>query len=345
MKFLIIILFLVIIVLDFATPSPYIFGYLYVAPILLSNYRLNRSDVELVTLISVVLTLLNLLVPGEDIIKLEGLTNRILVVLALLLTAFLSKQNRQYQETLTRQRVELETEKRLATLREDFASTLTHDLKTPLLGGIETLKAFEQEKFGPVSLPQHKVLGIMIRSHRNTLQLVETLLDIYKNDTQGLHIETEPLDIVPLAEMAIASLIELASARSVYIQHRDLDTEFRHSCWVKGDALQLHRVFVNLLTNAINHSQRGGKVEVIFSTSEGYHIVEVADQGQGITDKELPLLFERFYQGHGDRQATGTGLGLYLCRQIIEAHGGKIWVRQRSPQGAVFAFSLKHHII
>jgi len=338
-------LFLVIIILDFATVPPYVFGYLYVAPILLANYRLHTPNTQLVTLVSVVLTLLNLFVPGVEVIKLESVVNRFLVVLALLLTAFLSKQNRLYQETLTRQRIELETEKRLAGLREDFASTLTHDLKTPLLGGIETLKAFEQEKFGAVSLPQHKVLGIMIRSHRNTLQLVQTLLDIYKNDTQGLYIETEPLDLVPLAEMAIASLIELASARSVYIQQWDLDTDFRNSCWVKGDALQLHRVFVNLLTNAINHSKRGGKVEVIFSTGEGYHIVEVADQGQGITDKELPLLFERFYQGHGDRQATGTGLGLYLCRQIIEAHGGKIWAQQRSPQGAVFAFSLKSHIV
>jgi two-component system NarL family sensor kinase len=68
--------------------------------------------------------------------------------------------------------------------------------------------------------------------------------------------------------------------------------------------------------------------------------VQILDEGLGIPAEEFPHLFERFYQGHSDRQAKGTGLGLYLSRQIIESHGGKIWAEQRSPQGTIFSFCL-----
>jgi two-component system NarL family sensor kinase len=68
--------------------------------------------------------------------------------------------------------------------------------------------------------------------------------------------------------------------------------------------------------------------------------VKVLDNGPGITEDELPYLFERFYQGQSDRQAKGSGLGLYLTRQIIEAHGGTIWAENRKPQGALFGFRL-----
>ena len=72
-------------------------------------------------------------------------------------------------------------------------------------------------------------------------------------------------------------------------------------------------------------------------------VVKILDSGSGITTEELPFLFQRFYQGHSDRQAKGTGLGLYLCRQIIEAHQGIIWADNRDPVGAVFGFKLPIH--
>jgi len=104
--------------------------------------------------------------------------------------------------------------------------------------------------------------------------------------------------------------------------------------------VQLERVFVNLLTNAINYSPRGGKVEIVMKSYASYQVVKVIDRGLGITDDELPHLFERFYQGHSDRQAKGSGLGLYLSRQIIDAHGGMIWAENKLPLGALFGFRL-----
>lgn len=179
----------------------------------------------------------------------------------------------------------------------------------------------------------------MTRSHKSTLQLVETWLDVYRNDSEGLALHLEPVSLGEIAEQAIATLTELAATRRVYVVLSYGDSDFRRSIWVNGDPLQLQRVFSNLLINSINHSPRGGKVEVILSNSAS-PTVKITDNGPGITQDELPHLFERFYQGHSDRQAKGSGLGLYLTRQIIEAHGGTIWAGNRTPHGALFGFHL-----
>ena len=173
-----------------------------------------------------------------------------------------------------------------------------------------------------------------------SLQLVETLLDVYRNDAEGLKLQLAPVNLVALAEEVIATLTDLSAARRVYISMSYGESDFRRSLWVNGDAVQLQRVFVNLLTNGINHSPRGGKVEIVMESYASYQVVKVIDSGLGITDDELPHLFERFYQGHSDRQAKGSGLGLYLSRQIIDAHGGIIWAENKLPLGALFGFRL-----
>jgi two-component system, NarL family, sensor kinase len=187
---------------------------------------------------------------------------------------------------------------------------------------------------------QQQVLDTMARSHKSSLQLVETLLDVYRNDTEGLKLEMTPVDLTNLAEEVASRLIEFAANRRVHISVSYGDSDWRRALWVRGDALQLERVFNNLLVNAINHSRRGARVEVILEPQTSYQVVKILDTGVGIQSEQLPYLFERFYQGHSDRQAKGSGLGLYLSRQIIEAHGGIIWAENRASTGAMFAFKL-----
>ena len=272
--------------------------------------------------------------------RLPQLQMRAIAAMALIVTGILSNRIRTKEEAIALTRGKLEAQEELVKVREDFASTLTHDLKTPLLGAMETLKAFEQEKFGAVSPAQQKVLATMVRSHANSLQLLETLLDVYRNDTEGLKLELAPVDLVVLAEEAASTLTELAANRRVYLSFSYGDSDWRQSLWVQGDALQLLRVFTNLLVNAINHSRRGERVEVVLEPQTSYQVVKILDTGAGIQSEQFPHLFERFYQGHSDRQAKGAGLGLYLSRQIIAAHGGIIWAENRVPSGAIFAFKL-----
>jgi len=337
---LIFITFAIVIGLEYATASEYVFGYLYIGPILLTNYRLGRKATLKVTLAASGLTLLNLVFPARPVLIASTVANRLIAVLALLVTGWLSDRILCYKEAIAQQQAQLRYQQQLSSMREDFISTLTHDLKTPLLGAIETIKSFQKGQFGECNSAQQKVLEMMVRSHNSTLQMVETLLDIYRYDSEGLKLQLSPVNLVSLAAEVIATLTDLAATRRVYVSLNYGESDFRRTLWVKGDTLQLQRVFTNLLINGINHSSRGGKVEVTLEFDSGNVVAKIIDSGQGINPNEIPHLFERFYQGHSDRQSKGSGLGLYLSRQIIAAHGGTIWAENRKPSGALFGFRL-----
>jgi two-component system, NarL family, sensor kinase len=333
-------LMVIIFIFEFATPSEFIFGYLYTVPILLASARSQRRRTAQITIVAIGLTLLNLWIPTPSLITLATIANRLIAATALWVVGLLSDRNRFYQETITQQQKQIEANQTLMRLREDFTYTLTHDLKTPLLGAIETLKAFQEERFGQVSSTQHQVIDTMTRSHQTSLQLVNTLLDVYRNDAEGLHLDLAPVELTALAEETVSSLLDLAANRRVHLSFQYGDTQIRPSLWVNGDRLQLQRVFTNLLVNAINHSRRGDRIEILLESQAAYQVVKIRDTGSGIPPDELGRLFERFYQGKSDRQAKGTGLGLYLSRQIIAAHGGTIWAENLVPSGALFGFKL-----
>lgn len=333
-------LFFIVILMEYSTPNDYVFGYLYSGAILLANYWFGRVAMLQATGIAVCLTMLNIWLPVGNVIHIYTVASRAIASLSLIVTGILSDRLRRSQAAIATARAKLESQEELVRLREDFASTLTHDLKTPLLGAIETLKALQQEKFGAVLPAQQQVFTTMVRSHQNSLQLLETLLDVYRNDTEGLKLNLVPVDLTSLAEAAASTLMELAANRRVHISFNYGASDWRQALWVNGDPLQLQRVFHNLLVNAINHSRRGDRIEVVLETQAAYQVVKILDTGAGIQPEQFPHLFERFYQGHSARHATGSGLGLYLSRQIITAHRGIIWAENRMPQGAMFAFKL-----
>jgi two-component system, NarL family, sensor kinase len=333
-------LFFAVLILEFSTPVDYLFGYLYAVPILLASFRFGRTAAIYATTTAVFLTLSNLWIPGGQIITMVMVVDRAIASATLIMTGWLSENNHSYRAAIAKQQSQLDVQQQLVRLREDFASTLTHDLKTPLLGEIAALEAFQHEKFGTVTAKQQQVLAMMFRSHQTSLQLVETLLDVYSNDIKGLNLSLEPVDLTALAQEVVSHLSTLAAADRIYLSLNYGASDFRQSLWVNGDRLQLQRVFTNLLKNAIEHSRRGERVEIVLESQAHQQVVKILDSGSGITTTQLPYLFQRFYQGHSNRQAKGTGLGLYLCRQIIEAHQGIIWAENRFPVGAVFGFKL-----
>jgi two-component system NarL family sensor kinase len=346
-KILIIVtIFISLVFLEYSTPNNYVFGYLYSGSIVLVNYWFGGMATISATFLAVCLTVLNIWIPGNESIQAFTIANRFIAAIALIVTGFLSQRLSKTQQTIALTQNQLAAQEQLLRLREDFASTLTHDLKTPLLGAIETIKAFQQEKFGAVSPSQQKVLATMARSHQTSLVLLETLLDVYRNDIEGLKLNLAPVDLVVLAETAASTLMELAANRRIHISLNYGDSDWKRSLWVLGDALQLQRVLDNLLINAINHSRRGDRVEVVLESLLSYQVVKILDTGAGIPPEQFPHLFERFYQVNSDygslsqRQAKGSGLGLYLSRQIIEAHNGIIWAENRVPNGAIFGFKL-----
>lgn len=335
---LIITLFAVLITLEYSTPPEYVFGYLYTAPILLASLRLHRPITLPITFVAVVLTLLNLFIPITKEVDFAEITNRLIAGAALITTGLLGNVNRQrYQRIITHQEAELKFQEQLVHIREDFIYTLTRDLKAPLLGAIEAIESLLQNRFGDIVPAQRQVLEVISRSHINTVRLVQTMLDVYHNDTQGLKLRLAPINLSNLVQEVITTLTQLANTRNVQIK---FEQDNQTSVPAYGDAVQLEKVLTTLLTNAINYARRDGEVKILLEAEPTRYTIKVLDDGRAIPQAELPYVFERFYQGEGDRQGMALGLYLYLSRQIIKAHNGKIWVENLSPHGVLFGFSI-----
>ncbi|MGA7954039.1 MAG: HAMP domain-containing sensor histidine kinase [Gloeobacterales cyanobacterium] len=327
--------FAVIIVLECLTAAEYIFSYLYVGPILLSNWFLDRRSTLLVTGLSIVLTLTNLVFPEYALNSSIVLINRLITVVALLTAAYLGARYRQTEEEVVRQKAQLQAREKLAKAQTDFIATLTHDLKTPLLGAQQTLSFFAQEEFGTITPQQELVLDTLQKSNYKQLALVDTLLAIYRNDLSGTQLKKQHLNLDELCAEQIMTLQELALSREVELVYEGLE-----QAQFEGDSLQLSRVVANLLSNAINHTPRGGRVLIQLRQTPSEYRLLVEDTGSGIPQKDLKRIFDRFYQSDNTRHIPGTGLGLYLARQIVEAHRGKIWVANRPAGGCLFAIGL-----
>jgi two-component system, NarL family, sensor kinase len=349
-----------IVLLEISFPTEYVFGHLYIAPLLLASFQLGKAGTSTVTKIAIFFTLSDLIIPNIASLRMMNfetlpiytLTNRINVVVVLLLTNWLLQRNLKNTEKIDRQteeiayhKSELLSQLKLAQMREDFVHTLTHDLKTPILGAIETIKSFQVEQFGAICFLQSQVLSEMSKSQQRSLQLVQTLLDVYRNDAEGVVLKCQSIDLRSLAQEAIDAITILALERELKLNlkcHQSIvgvaSPLENRQLQITADPLQLSRVFSNLLSNAIYHSPRGGQIDVTIYRNDHRYIVQVADRGQGIAPDDLPFLFNRFYQTH--QQGQGSGLGLYLSRQIVEAHQGRIWADNELPQGTKFCFSL-----
>jgi two-component system, NarL family, sensor kinase len=341
-----------ILLLEISFPTVYVFGNLYITPLLLASFTLGKTATSIVTRVAIFFTLSDLIIPNISVLRvldfetlpIHTLTNRLNIVIIVLLTNWLIQSNLKKMEKIDRQKeeiadykAELLSQLKLAQMREDFVHTLTHDLKTPILGAIETIKSFQLEQFGVVSSIQSQVLNAMSKSQQRSLQLVQMLLDVYRNDAEGTVLQCQSIDLQSIATEAIDAVKFLALERELTLNlncHELIDIQLQ----ITADPLQLSRVFSNLLSNAIYHSPRGGQIDVTIYNKDRRYIVQVVDRGQGIAPDDLPFLFNRFYQAH--QHGQGSGLGLYLSRQIVEAHGGKIWADNELPQGTKFCFSL-----
>ncbi len=218
---------------------------------------------------------------------------------------------------------------------EGMISALSHDLRTPLLATRTTLRPMLNGAFGPVSEIWREILEEYYQSNENLLKLVETLLDVSRYEaggSQNLHIE--PLDWDKIMAQATTQINASYQWQCNFIMNiaPSLPT-------VYGDRLEIQRVVQNLLENAVRVSEPNQPITLEVTSLGVNHVkVAVSDSGPGIAPQEKEKLFHRFIQGRGRR--GGAGLGLFLCRQIVEAHGGSINVESTLGEGSTFWFKL-----
>lgn len=226
----------------------------------------------------------------------------------------------------------------IARQREDFVSRLTHDLRTPLVAADRMLMLFQQGALGELSATMQEAIITMARSNQNLLQMVNTLLEVYRFEADRKILSFTPVELQELLEEVVKELSPLAQEKRLSLQllvEQSFDTK------VMGDRLELHRLFTNLIGNAIKFTDSGFvNIQLAPTTSELRSLltVEVTDTGPGIPQAEQPTLFERFRQGSHKR--SGSGLGLYLSRRIVEAHQGTINVRSIPGEGSTFIVRL-----
>ena len=228
-------------------------------------------------------------------------------------------------------------QKETERLRDDFIATLTHDLRTPLLAAIQTLKFFLDGSLGPVEEKQEVLLSTMLQSNEDLLGLVNALLEVYRFDSGKLTLCKTVFPVKSLIVQCYEELKPLADRKNIEF---NLICDIEDNLEIIADKSEIKRVIINLCGNAVNYTNKNGKIEIFAKAQSGDFIFSVSDNGNGIPQEDIPKLFNRFSQGTARKRSTGTGLGLYLSRQIVEAHGGKIWLDSKLNKGSEFTFVL-----
>lgn len=244
----------------------------------------------------------------------------------------LRKQLQAQNAQLQQQMLELQE---LNLLKEEFLHAVSHDLRTPIMGTLLVLNNL-QNKSGETIPVSRSVLKRMVHSSDRQLNLLNSLLEAHSNEMRGVILCCEPVQLNALLQDLTADLEPLLTKNQVKLINLipvDLPD-------VNGDPLQLRRVFENLLTNALNHNPPELTLTLRATKVEEYIIrCTVEDNGVGIERSHCDLLFERYFRGSRTR-SIGVGLGLYLCRQIITAHGGQIGVNSTPGTGTTFWLTL-----
>ena len=227
-------------------------------------------------------------------------------------------------------------QKKADRLRDDFIATLTHDLRTPLLAAIQTLKFFLDGAVGQLEDKQKLLLATMQKSNEDLLGLVNALLEVYKYDAEKLTLNKSDFKIYDLAKHVYDELKPLSDTKKILF---NIDCSDKNMI-ITADRSELRRVICNLCGNAINYTPENGTVTITIKQQSNDLIFSVSDTGCGIPQEDIPNMFQRFSQGTSKKRSVGTGLGLYLSRQIIESHGGKIWLESVLNKGSEFSFIL-----
>lgn len=226
----------------------------------------------------------------------------------------------------------------IARQREDFVSRLAHDLRTPLLAADRMLELMQQRILGDLTPAMEEAIITMIRSNRNLLTMVNTLLEVYRHDAGEKNLYFGSFDIQELLKEVIEELQPLVIGKPVTLTYQSPASPVPESpLQIIGDRLELHRVFTNLIGNAIKFTSIG-KISVTTQITKNHLDVTVQDTGVGISTEYQKQIFNRFRTGN--HRAAGSGLGLYLCKKIVDAHHGQISFKSTLGKGSKFIVSL-----
>jgi len=229
--------------------------------------------------------------------------------------------------------------KEMYEVQKEFTSTVSHELRTPLASIKTAIDLVVKKMVGDISPEQAEVLGRAKKNVDRLKRLIDDILDLTKMESGRLQMNFMVNNVNNVIKETIEAQKDLATSRGLYVK-LELDEKLP---MVPFDSDRIVQVMCNLLNNAIKFTHHGGITITSVNKIENNHVmITVSDTGRGIEQSGMPKIFEKFQQIESSEknEEGGTGIGLAICRQIIERHGGKIWVESKEGQGSTFSFIL-----
>ena len=238
-----------------------------------------------------------------------------------------------------------ETKRQAAKLEEasklqaDFSAMIAHDLRSPLFTIIGTVEMMKDGVFGTLNEDQKNWLDRVRNNATGLVNLVSDFLDVSKLESGHIEISRAAINIADLVHNSVQNFGPLAKSKNITLTC-DADNSILP---ISADSRRLEQVLTNLVGNAVKFTGQGGgvQVRVRLENNEGIR-VEIQDSGVGILRAEIANLFQKYRQVNNLTVSAqkGTGLGLVICKMIVETHGGRIWVESEEGKGATFTFTL-----
>jgi signal transduction histidine kinase len=243
----------------------------------------------------------------------------------------LEESNRELNEANARLR-------ELSAMKEEFLALTTHDLRSPLTVISGVINFFTSGRLGDITPEQKNMVAMMERNTQNLIELVNDLLDASKIESGTMRLDAATIELRGLVSELQEQMQPLAREKEIALEE-DVPEDLPE---LRADRAKLRRILVNLVSNALKFTPKGGRVRLGALREGSFVRVSVADTGVGIPREDLHDIFDKYAQARSraTRSEKGTGLGLYITRQLVELHGGKINVQSEVGKGSTFSFTI-----
>ena len=224
--------------------------------------------------------------------------------------------------------------------KTQILSTVTHELKTPLssITGYVDRMLVQRDRVGPLNERQERYLETVQRNGRRLKVLIDDLLDVSRIESGSLELNLVELDVRREIKEVVSALQDQISGKQQHLLLK-IPTNLAR---LKADQLRFSQLLTNLLNNASKYSPEGATTTITAEKQDGLIRIDVSDTGMGISKDDQARLFSKFFRADNSStsEVSGTGLGLFITKSIIEAHGGQIQVRSDEGKGTTFSFTL-----
>jgi two-component system, OmpR family, sensor histidine kinase CiaH len=224
---------------------------------------------------------------------------------------------------------------RLSQQQQNFMMAVTHELKTPIAVTRLNLETLQKHLHELDESKQQKLVSISLQETDRLNELTNNILIAAQLESGRYQLNKQEIDFSKLIVDAVQNFKHR-------FPHRAIEAQVQENIFVTGEANLLLMLANNLMDNAIKYSPEGSLIKVELKKNDHKAILKIADEGEGIPDDEKKKVFEKFYRigNESTRSAKGTGLGLYLCKRIVQDHKGSISVQNNSPRGSIFTVTL-----